>query len=119
MQGLSFRSPVLVCAAAVLLSACAAIPPQAVESYVPAPIVEIPADNAPRLDTYTVKAGDTLIRIGLDSGQNPADIARWNGLSDPGKNCGGPGPAFGTTSTGRNTTGRQANTYSFAQCAAQ
>ena len=30
-----------------------------------------------------VKPGDTLIRIGLDSGQNWRDIARWNGIQNP------------------------------------
>lgn len=30
-----------------------------------------------------VKAGDTLLRIALDHGQNWRDIARWNGLENP------------------------------------
>ncbi len=30
-----------------------------------------------------VKPGDTLIRIGLDNGQNWRDIARWNGIQNP------------------------------------
>ncbi len=33
--------------------------------------------------TYAVKPGDTLIRIGLDHGQNWRDIARWNGIDNP------------------------------------
>lgn len=33
--------------------------------------------------TYVVKAGDTLIRIGLETGQNWRDIARWNGIENP------------------------------------
>ena len=40
-------------------------------------------ENAGRAGYYTVKPGDTLIRIGLDSGQNWRDIARWNGLENP------------------------------------
>ena len=32
---------------------------------------------------YTVKPGDTLIRIGLDNGQNWKDLMRWNNLSNP------------------------------------
>jgi lipoprotein NlpD len=40
-------------------------------------------ENAGRPGHYTVKPGDTLIRIGLDSGQNWRDIARWNGLENP------------------------------------
>ncbi|MFO1195074.1 MAG: peptidoglycan DD-metalloendopeptidase family protein [Rhodoferax sp.] len=40
-------------------------------------------ENAGRPGYYTVKPGDTLIRIGLDNGQNWRDIARWNGLENP------------------------------------
>jgi len=32
---------------------------------------------------YTVKPGDTLIRIGLDNGQNWKDLMRWNNLGNP------------------------------------
>ncbi len=32
---------------------------------------------------YTVKPADTLVRIGLDNGQNWKDLARWNGLDTP------------------------------------
>lgn len=32
---------------------------------------------------YTVKPGDTLIRIGLDHGQNWRDLAKWNNLDNP------------------------------------
>ncbi len=32
---------------------------------------------------YTVRPGDTLIRIGLDQGQNWRDLARWNNLDNP------------------------------------
>lgn len=41
------------------------------------------AENAVRPGYYTVKPGDTLIRIGLDSGQNWKDLVRWNGLVNP------------------------------------
>lgn len=40
-------------------------------------------ENAGQPGYYTVKPGDTLIRIGLDSGQNWKDLARWNGLENP------------------------------------
>jgi lipoprotein NlpD len=40
-------------------------------------------ENAGKPGYYTVKTGDTLIRIGLDSGQNWRDIARWNGMDNP------------------------------------
>ena len=41
------------------------------------------AENAGSPGYYTVKPGDTLIRIGLDSGQNWRDIVRWNALENP------------------------------------
>ena len=40
-------------------------------------------DNASRAGYYTVKPGDTLIRIGLDTGQNWKDLVRWNNLDNP------------------------------------
>lgn len=40
------------------------------------------AENAGKPGYYTVKPGDTLIRIGLDSGQSWKDIARWNSLEN-------------------------------------
>jgi lipoprotein NlpD len=40
-------------------------------------------ENAGKPGYYTVKPGDTLIRVGLDSGQNWRDIARWNGMDNP------------------------------------
>ncbi len=56
----------------------------------PAPVAEVPAakppmpgaENAGKLGFYTVRPGDTLMRIGLDSGQNWRDIARWNSLEN-------------------------------------
>lgn len=36
-----------------------------------------------RSPTYTVKPGDTMMRIGLDTGQSWRDIARWNNIVDP------------------------------------
>jgi len=41
------------------------------------------AENAGKPGYYTVKAGDTLIRVGLESGQNWRDIQRWNQLDNP------------------------------------
>ncbi len=41
------------------------------------------AENAGKPGYYTVKPGDTLIRIGLDNGQNWRDVARWSGLDNP------------------------------------
>lgn len=41
------------------------------------------AENAGKPGYYTVKPGDTLIRIGMDQGQSGRDIARWNKLDNP------------------------------------
>ena len=80
----------------VLLTACAsqshrapvedrstARPPVVVPP--PEPVKPPPpgAENAGKPGYYTVKPGDTLIRIGLDTGQNWRDIARWNGVDNP------------------------------------
>ena len=57
----------------------------------PAPVVAAPVKPAPGFENagkpgfYTVKPGDTLIRIGLESGQSYKDISRWNGLDNPNK----------------------------------
>ncbi len=40
-------------------------------------------NNSGRAGYYTVKPGDTLIRIGLDNGQNWKDLVRWNNLGNP------------------------------------
>ena len=48
----------------------------------PAPVLP-GAENAGKPGYYTVKPGDTVLRIALESGQNWKDIARWNGLENP------------------------------------
>jgi lipoprotein NlpD len=40
-------------------------------------------ENAGKPGYYTVKPGDTLIHIGLNTGQNFRDIVRWNSLENP------------------------------------
>jgi len=40
-------------------------------------------DNAGKPGYYSVKSGDTLIRIGMDNGQSWRDIARWNNIENP------------------------------------
>ena len=40
------------------------------------------AENAGKPGYYTVKPGDTLIRIGLETGQSWKDVARWNSLEN-------------------------------------
>ncbi|HEY1394211.1 MAG TPA: peptidoglycan DD-metalloendopeptidase family protein, partial [Methylibium sp.] len=41
------------------------------------------AENAGKPGYYTVKPGDTLIRIGLETGQNWRDIGKWNNIDNP------------------------------------
>jgi lipoprotein NlpD len=52
-----------------------------------APAVKQPPgfENAGKAGYYTIKPGDTLIRIGLETGQSHKDIARWNALENPNK----------------------------------
>lgn len=41
------------------------------------------AENAGKPGYYTVRPGDTIMRIGLDTGQDWRDLARWNNLENP------------------------------------
>ena len=41
------------------------------------------AENAGKPGYYTIKPGDTLIKIGLEHGQSWKDIARWSNLDNP------------------------------------
>jgi lipoprotein NlpD len=76
-----------------LLTACAAPRPAPVESRSPVLRPELPATPSTQTPTvaapqarpgeYVVKPGDTLIRIGLETGQNWRDIVRWNNLENP------------------------------------
>ncbi|MHB1199536.1 MAG: peptidoglycan DD-metalloendopeptidase family protein [Polaromonas sp.] len=50
----------------------------------PGNVKQLPGfENAGKAGYYTVKPGDTMIRIGLESGQNWRDIVRWNNLENP------------------------------------
>ena len=41
------------------------------------------AENGGKAGYYTVKPGDTLIRLALENGQPWRDVVRWNGLENP------------------------------------
>ena len=41
------------------------------------------AENAGKPGYYTVRRGDTIMRIGLETGQNWRDLVRWNNLDNP------------------------------------
>jgi lipoprotein NlpD len=47
------------------------------------PVVPMGLENAGKAGYYTVRPGDTLIRIGLETGQNWRDLQRWNNLDRP------------------------------------
>ncbi|MCD2516006.1 peptidoglycan DD-metalloendopeptidase family protein [Massilia sp. G4R7] len=49
----------------------------------PAPAVKAEEPKADDKGMYTVRRGDTLLRIALDFGQNYRDIVAWNNLADP------------------------------------
>ncbi|MES2260497.1 MAG: peptidoglycan DD-metalloendopeptidase family protein [Pseudomonadota bacterium] len=75
-----------------LLSACSSVPHQApVVERTPAPAPAVkpvsPSEEAQKerdeRGLYTVKKGDTLIRIALEHGQNYRDLALWNNLANP------------------------------------
>ena len=55
--------------------------PPAVSQSEPTKAASMAEPNKPGY--YTVKPGDTLIRIGLDHGQNWRDIIRWNNIENP------------------------------------
>ncbi len=58
--------------------------PVAPAAVVAAPAPVMPgAENAGKPGYYTVKPGDAVIRIGLETGQNWRDIVRWNNLTPP------------------------------------
>jgi lipoprotein NlpD len=40
-------------------------------------------ENSGKPGFYTVKPGDTMIRIGLETGQNWKDLVKWNNLDKP------------------------------------
>ncbi|MDQ6685362.1 MAG: LysM peptidoglycan-binding domain-containing protein, partial [Pseudomonadota bacterium] len=52
-------------------------------AYEPAVPVPRPVPEVLKSGSYVVKPGDTLIRIGMDNGQNWKDLVRWNSLSNP------------------------------------
>ncbi|MFN3791666.1 peptidoglycan DD-metalloendopeptidase family protein [Massilia sp.] len=49
----------------------------------PAPAARAEESKADEKGMYTVRRGDTLLRIALDHGENYRDIVAWNNLRDP------------------------------------
>lgn len=77
----------LAVSVALGLSACNTTPYRApvVDRPLSGPAKPAPAAEAPKDERgmYTVKKGDTLIRIALENGQNYRDLVAWNNLSNP------------------------------------
>lgn len=69
-------------------TAAAALPPASAPAA-SSPAAAMPAKSPPGVENagkpgyYTVRPGDTMARIALDSGQTWRDIARWNGIDNP------------------------------------
>ena len=60
------------------------IPVVAAPAVTPEPAKPLPGnENAGKLGYYTIKPGDTMIRIGLETGQNWKDLVKWNNLDNP------------------------------------
>ncbi len=81
-----------VCASLVLTVGCstrrvsqpAPVEDRAGVSATPPAVAQLPgAENAGKPGFYTVRPGDTLFRIALESGQSPRDLQAWNSLSNP------------------------------------
>ena len=60
------------------------VAPPAVPAPAPEPPKPVPGiENAGKPGYYTIKPGDTMIRIGLETGQNWKDLVKWNNLENP------------------------------------
>jgi lipoprotein NlpD len=70
------RAPASAASAGIVVATTPAAP---ADSAKPLP----GAENNGKPGFYTVKPGDTLIRIGLENGQNWKDLIKWNGLDNP------------------------------------
>ena len=66
-------------AATLPANATASTTANAADAAKPVPGIE----NAGKPGFYSVRPGDTLIRIGLETGQNWRDVARWNNIDNP------------------------------------
>jgi len=100
VSGSRLGAMLAILAAAVLLGGCASrvqnrapvedrvSAPGRLEPVVAEPVVplvkQLPGfENAGKPGYYTVKPGDMLIRIAVDHGQSPKDVARWSNIDNP------------------------------------
>jgi lipoprotein NlpD len=78
------KAPAAAAAASASASAsvgAASAPPAAAAAASAPPLPG--AENAGKPGYYTVKPGETLMRIAQDNGQNWRDVVRWNNLDNP------------------------------------
>ncbi len=98
MSGFLRPAWLLTAVAVVVLSACSSkplsrapvedrvsVPSKVVDTTPPSQPIKYPPgfENAGKAGYHTVKPKDTLIAIGLETGQSHKDIARWNNLDNP------------------------------------
>lgn len=82
-------SLILMAASLAVLTACSTVPTQAPVEDRSTPPPTTPPKVAPveepkdKEGYYTVRKGDTLIRIAFDRGLNYRELAAWNNLSNP------------------------------------
>jgi lipoprotein NlpD len=57
--------------------------PRPVSTGAASAVLPLGSENAGKPGYYSVKPGDTLIRVGLENGQNWRDLVRWNQLESP------------------------------------
>jgi lipoprotein NlpD len=78
------RAPVEVRGTARNVPPAAAATPSAAAASADTAAKPLPgAENLGKPGYYAVRPGDTLIRIGLENGQNWKDLVRWNNLENP------------------------------------
>ena len=103
IEAAALRRCALLLAAASLIAGCSLTPNRApVEERTPTPRATVAAAtpaasaasapevaasavdiNSGKPGYYTIKPGDTLIRIALENGQNWKELMRWNNLTNP------------------------------------
>lgn len=74
-----------------VMAACAALLAACGSTLKTVPVVDrttpsqTPGEASAKADSdyYTVRRGDTLVRIALDNGQDWREVAQWNNLTDP------------------------------------
>jgi lipoprotein NlpD len=86
VKGRSAPAGAVVATPAPSASPTPTAPEATVAAPAAAPAVKPPPpgiENLGKPGYYAVKPGDTMIRIGLETGQNWKDIVRWNNLENP------------------------------------